>query len=405
MAAYFRFLLGHSANALSIGVQMVLVAWLAAGILYLPPQKVGWVQAAVLAPNILIILFAGALTDRFHPARILTLANALLCVVHMSAFFLLSSGGFSLITLLIYAASLGCGNSFIQAAREKLVAQLSEQHFQRNIARAGIAQQAAQGLGIAIASLTDIIGASALMLAQAVLCFVAMLAYGRALSQVNAPLRNEALGRAVSLGLRQVWRQVAVRHIVMIVGFNGFMHMGMFIVLLPLIARDRMGFSSLEFGLLQLTFTVGGVLSHWVLMRKASVRYPGQSVLFCILYAGLIGFAMSMPLTVVGLFGLVFMWGCVAGSSANLSRVVVQTLTPGEYRGRAMAAYQLALFGMAPFGALLAGYMVEHAGMTAAFRLIAWSSAALFAASLFTKRLWSVEPHTVELSEDRTERQ
>lgn len=400
MSVYFRFLLGHSANALSIGIQMVLVAWLAAGILHLPPEKVGWVQAAVLAPNLFVILFAGALSDRFHPAKILTAANAVLCGLHFGAFLLLIDNGFNLPALLLYAVLLGCSNSFIQAAREKLVAQLNEQRLQRNIARAGVAQQAAQGLGIAIASLTDLVGASSLMAGQAVLCLVAVLAYCRQLGVVPAPQQSEALTRAISQGLRQVWRQVAVRHIIVIVAFNGFMHMGMFIVLLPLIARDRMGFSSLEFGLLQLSFAVGGVLSHWVLMRKASVRYPGQSVLFCVLYAGLIGFAMSMPLTVAGLFALVFMWGCVAGSSANLSRVVVQSLTPGEFRGRAMAVYQLALFGMAPFGALLAGYLVEHGGMAAAFRLIAWSSIALFAGSLLTRHLWRVEPEKAALAEN-----
>lgn len=399
MAVNFRFMLGHSANALSIGIQVVLVAWLAAGILDLPPQKVGWVQAALLAPNLFILLFAGALTDRFHPAKILVLANAFLLIIHLGACFLLLNGGFDWVVLLIYAVLLGCNNSFIQAAREKLVAQLSEQRLQKNIARAGVVQQAAQGLGIAVASLTDLIGPSSLVAGQAALSLFALLAYSQCFSQVYAPRHKEALARAISLGLHQVWKQVAVRHIVIVVGFNGFMHMGMFIVLLPLIARDRMGFSSLEFGLLQLSFAIGAVLSHWVLLRKAAVRYPGQSVLFCLLYAGLIGFAMSMPLTVVGLFGLVFLWGCVAGSSANLSRVVVQTMTPAEYRGRAMAVYQLALFGMAPFGALLAGYLTKHGGIEAAFRLIAWSSVALFAGSLLTKRLWQVEPGSA-LSED-----
>lgn len=400
MSVYFRFLLGHSANALSIGMQMVLVAWLAVGILHLPPEKVGWVQAAVLAPNLFIILFAGALTDRFHPARILTAANVVMCTIHLGAFFLLVSDRFDLTELLVYAVLLGGSNSFIQSAREKLVAQLNEQRLQRNIARAGVVQQAAQGVGIAVASLTDFVGPASLIAGQAGLCLVAMLAYCRYLAQVYAPQQNEPLARAVGQGLQQVWQQVAVRHVVVIVAFNGFMHMGMFIVLLPLIARDRMGFSSLAFGLLQLTFTAGGFLSHWVLMRKQTVRYPGQLVLFCMLYAGLIGFAMSMPLTVAGLFGLVFMWGCVAGSSANLSRVVVQSLTPGLYRGRVMAVYQLALFGMAPFGALLAGYLVEHGGMAAAFRLIGWTSTGLFLASCFTKPLWQVEPGKSLLAED-----
>lgn len=392
MVVNSRFMLGHGANALSIGVQVVLVGWLAAGILHLPAQQVGWVQAAVLAPSLFFMLVTGALTDRFHPAKILFFTNSALFALHCAAFMLLWLEGFNLQALLSYAVLLGCGNSFVQSAREKLVAQLSESRLHKNIAIAGVVQQAAQGLGIALASLTDFVGAHTLMAAQALLCATAMLAYGGSLARVPAPMHHGALAEAIGLGVRQVWKQIAVRHIVLIVAFNGFMHMGMLIVLLPLIARDRMGFSSLEFGLLQLSFAMGGVVVHWVLMRKKVARYPGQSVLFCLLYAGCIAFALSMPLTVFGLFSLVFLWGCVAGGSANLSRLVVQSMTPAACRGRAMGVYQLALFGMAPCGALLAGYLVSHAGIHDAFRLIAWSSFALFALSFLTRDLWRVQP-------------
>jgi MFS family permease len=392
MNGYLRFLSGHSANALSIGVQMVLVAWLATGVLQLPAQQVGWVQAAVLAPNLLIILFAGALSDRMPPARILVLVNGLLCVIHLGAYLSLTNNGFSLTALLLYALLLGGSNSFIQAAREKLLAQLTDQPLQKNIARAGALQQTAQGLGIALASLTDLLGPSSLLLVQVGLCAFATVAYATTVKPVLSEPSKEPLAQAIHFGLAQAWREVAVRHVIFIVGFNGFMHMGMLIVLLPLIARDQMDFSSLEFGMLQLSFVLGGVTAHWILLRKASVSYPGQTVLFCLLYAGLIGFAMSRPVTELGLFSLVFLWGCVAGSSANLSRVVVQSMTPVEYRGRVMAVYQLALFGMAPLGALLAGYLVKHGGIESAFMLIAWSSAGLFTVSLLTKPLWAVKP-------------
>ena len=52
------FLAGHSANALSIGIQMVLVGWLAAGVLQLSAGRIAWVQAAVLLPNLVLIAAA-----------------------------------------------------------------------------------------------------------------------------------------------------------------------------------------------------------------------------------------------------------------------------------------------------------------------------------------------------------
>src|SRR5690606_11220309 len=168
-----------TANALSIGVQMVLVAWLAAGVLRLPATGIAAVQAAVLIPNLVLILFAGGLTDRHAPARILAFTNSALFLVHTTAFMLLLKGLLNGAALLIYALCLGCGNSFVQSAREKLVAQLDDQRLQRNISLAGICQYLAQALGIVLASLTDYLGAYPIVAMQAALCLLALISYSR----------------------------------------------------------------------------------------------------------------------------------------------------------------------------------------------------------------------------------
>lgn len=386
------FLTGHTANALSIGVQMVLVAWLAAGVLQLSPAGIAWVQAAVLAPNLALILFAGAMVDRHHPARILALTNTGLLLVHLVALGLLLAGLFDRISLLLYALCLGSGNSFVQSAREKLVAQLDDQRLQKNISLAGVCQYLAQAVGIAIASLMDYLGAYVIVGLQAGLCLLALTCYARLTQLVPqiAPLTGP-LAPAVGTALRRVWQQVALRHLILLVAFNGLMHLGMFLVLLPVLARDYVSFSSFEYALLQLCFTLGSVLSFWVILQRGKVRHPGQAVLFCLLYTGMIALALAAGPTLYGLFGLIFLWGVVAGASANLSRLVLQTQVPDDFRGRAMAVYQLALFGMAPLGALLAGGLVQWYGVTFTFHVLAGSSFGLFAVSLLSRALWGVQ--------------
>lgn len=399
------FLAGHSANALSIGIQMVLVGWLAAGVLQLSAGRIAWVQAAVLLPNLVLILFAGALADRHHPARILWLTNSFLTLTHGVALGLLLAGYFNAVALLAYAFFLGCGNSFVQAAREKLVAQLDDERLRQNISRAGICQYLAQALGIGLASLTDYLGAHLLILLQMGLCIAAAACYAQ-LTRKTFGLYKAAIGPlapAISAALTLIWHQVALRHLVLVVAFNGLMHLGMFLVLLPVLARDRMGFGSLGYGLLQLCFTLGSVLAFAVIWRRARVRYPGQAVLFCLLYTGTIAFALSAGPTVYGLFGLIFLWGCVAGASANLSRLVLQSSVPDHFRGRAMAVYQLALFGMAPLGALLAGGLVHWAGVRFTFEVLACASFGLFALSLLSRALWGVQPSSS--AKDVAERQ
>lgn len=401
------FLTGHSANALSIGIQMVLVGWLAAGVLHLSASHIAWVQAAVLVPNLVLILFAGALADRHPPAQLLWRVNALLVLIHSLALALLLTGRFGQGVLLFYALCLGSGNSFVQAAREKLVAQLDDRHLRQNISRAGVCQYLAQALGIGAASLTDHLGAYMLMALQAGLCFLAMVCYGRLAAgrEVLIQRPGSALTPDIGAALGLVWRQVALRHLVLVVAFNGLMHLGMFLVLLPVLARDLMGFRSLGYGLLQLCFTLGSVLAFAVIWHRTQVRYPGQAVLFCLLYTGTIALALAAGPTVYGLFGLIFLWGCVAGASANLSRLVLQSTVPDHFRGRAMAVYQLALFGMASLGALLAGGLVQLEGVQFTFKLLAGSSFGLFALSLFSRALWGVQPAAGASAKNLPERQ
>lgn len=387
------FLTGHSANSLNIGMQMVLVAWLAASVLRLPATGIAWVQAAVLVPNLILILLAGALTDRHHPARILQLTNIGLFLVHSVVLLVLLNGHFNVAALLIYAFCLGCGNSFVQAAREKLVAQLDDRRLQKNISLAGICQYLAQAIGILAASLMDVLGAELLVGIQAGLCLIALISYSLLARRTDPGTRTaEPIAPAVGAAFKLVWRLTEVRHLILLVAFNGCMHLGMFLVLLPVLARDYMRFSSLEYGLLQLCFTLGSVSAFWMLWRRPPVRYPGQSVLFCLLYTGMIGLALAAGPTLYGLFGLIFLWGCVAGASANLSRLVLQSTVADEFRGRAMSVYQLALFGMAPVGALLAGFLVQEQGVRFTFHLIAGCSFGLFALSLLSRALWSVQP-------------
>ncbi len=281
----------------------------------------------------------------------------------------------------------------MQSAREKLVAQLDSQRLQKNISLAGVCQYLAQALGIALASLTDTLGAQVIVGLQAALCLLALASYSRlAPPALPRHVTSDALAPAIGAALKRVWQQVVLRHLILLVAFNGLMHLGMFLVLLPVLARDYMAFGSLEYALLQLCFTLGSVLSFWVILQRREVRYPGQAVLFCLLYTGMIALALAAGPTLYGLFGLIFLWGTVAGASANLSRLVLQSVVPDHFRGRTMAVYQLALFGMAPLGALLAGGLVQWRGMELTFQVLAGSSFGLFVLSLLSRPLWAVQP-------------
>jgi dipeptide/tripeptide permease len=85
-------------------------------------------------------------------------------------------------------------------------------------------------------------------------------------------------------------------------------------------------------------------------MTVGSVVFPALVFLF--------SFTRSVPSSVLLL---------VAAGGANivvnnLANSIVQTLTPDSLRGRVMAIYTLAFFGLLPVGSLLAGTIASSAG-------------------------------------------
>jgi len=61
---------------------------------------------------------------------------------------------------------------------------------------------------------------------------------------------------------------------------------------------------------------------------------------------------------------------------------LIQTIVPDEYRGRVMSLYTLTFFGLAPFGALVLGYIASRIGVQDALALYAVLNGALVAGIL-----------------------
>ena len=386
MTLYHRFLTAHTCNTLHLGIQMVFVAWLAVGVLRLPPAQVGWVQCALLVPNILLLFKVGDWVDRSSPVRLLKWANALLAATHSLFLLSLSVLGLTLITLVVYAMVLGALNAVVQNARESLIGQLqAESGLQKTISTVTFIQFGGQAVGVAVAACTDWLGVERLVVLQLLLCAAAFGVYSKIRHLAQKSVSN-------AIVLSKVLRNTLLRLVVIVVAFNGFMHLGMFVVLLPLLAVNWLGYEVWHYAFLQLSFIVGSMAVSLRLMLGNHQARPGQHMVFALLYSGLIGFALAAGPTELGLYALIICWGAVAGSSANHCRVIVQHLAPEQSRGKVMAVYQMALFGTAPFGALLCGYLVQVGGINLPLKLIGYSSVGLFAVFfLLSKAVWDFQ--------------
>lgn len=394
------FLVAHGASAFATGVHQVLLAWLAIGHLHLPSQQVGWVQAAGLLPNLVFMLIAGALADRRNPVDIMAMAQGFLACCFASLALALHTESLSLPLLMVYACAVGMGNAFVQPVREKIIGELSEQSLQLKITRASFVQFLLQSAGISAAAFSEHLGLVPLVITQslvAALAAVQMLLLRAAMGETHHSLSPDpnntrlALGNLIVRGLQVIRSDSRIAQLMLLISFNGFLHMGLYLVAIPILARDSYRMTAVQYGFLQFGFVAGMLGAYLVLMRKSHIGFPGQGALFSLLYTAIAGYGLSRSPTLTGLYLLIIFWGWVAGYSSTHCRLVLQSIARPQEKGRLMSLYQLLLFGMAPLGALVTGHLLPRVPVTTLFFAMSVASVSLFVLFLFSRALWSVE--------------
>ncbi|MFD1216121.1 MFS transporter [Microbulbifer celer] len=366
------FLLGYSGTSLATGLQVVLLPWLAVSVVELPALQLGWVQASVLLPNLLFLLFGGALADRFDSARVAMLSCIGLSLCHATLAYTLWFQVPDLALLLAYGVSLGVCTAFLQPARDNLVqrsahkpeegsGKLSESRVQHMVTWMMLAQYGGQAVGMLLASRFDHWGAQPLLLIQlsvlliASMCFFSM----RHLGPAPQTRGSRNLPSALLEGFSEVKKSRAISELVALVAFNGLVHIGVFLVVLPLLAEEY-GRGASYYATLQVAFVAGTVVATVMMLRRGQGDQPGRGVLMCLLYSAGLLVAISFGPTPYGLMLLCACWGAVSAASAALGKAIVQVLAPAAVRSRIISIYQLSLFGSAAIGALAAGAVSQY---------------------------------------------
>ncbi|MCV6626115.1 MAG: MFS transporter, partial [Cellvibrionaceae bacterium] len=382
-----RYLTVVSGASLAMGIQVVLLPWLALGQLDAVAAELGWVQASVLIPSLLLMLAGGVMADRYPSARYLAALYFLLALCHLALAVVLHRQQLTLLGLIGYGLCLGALNAFIQPLRERLLASVSNSSLQRSVTWVNFFQYGLQASGVALAGQLDRFGLMPVLALQ-VLALLLAAAMCLALGQLQTKRRDMA---AWAYGVKAVWQNRVTRSLTLLVSFNGFMHIGVFVVVLPLLVRDVYGRSADFYAWLQLSFVAGTLSATVALLRRREVLRPGKGVLLCLFYAALLLFAISAGPKLEGLFLLVYIWGVLTGVSASLGRGLMQQQSPESLRGRMLSLYQLALFGSAPLGAIAAGYGAQHFGLAAVLQISGAFSLLLFCASFLFPALWRVD--------------
>jgi MFS family permease len=363
---YRLFISGQLISLIGTWMQTVAQAWLiyrltgSAALLGLIGFA-GQIPVFVLAP------LGGVIADRVNRHRVLIATQTSMMVLALLLAAVTLSARVAVWEVFTLAALLGVANAFDIPARQAFVAEMVEREDLANaIALNSSMVNGARIVGPAIAGLVvAAVGEGWCFLING-LSYVAVLA---ALLRMHvkpsgAPSSMPSAWDSIVEGFAFAWQKTPVRALLLLLGLVSLMGMP-YSVLMPIFAEEILHGGPDSYGLLMSASGVGALAAAATLTVRKSVRGLGRWVALSAAGFGvcLIGFSVSRALWLSALL-LVPAGFCMMMEMAS-SNTLIQSMVPDRLRGRVMAVYSMMFMGMAPLGALMAGFLATRLGAPA----------------------------------------
>ncbi len=365
---YRLFFAGQVVSLAGSWMQNVALAWLVLQLSRSPLAVAGLIVCR-FAPYTLLGIPAGAIVDRLDTRRLVmwTQAAAMLISIALAAVVLTDTAGLPLVYLL---AALGGVTLVLDApGRQTLTFEMvGPGELQNAVALNSGLLNASRVIGPAIAGVMIASVGIGVCFAVNALSFLAVLTALALMRTGELHPVEKTPGTSVLRGTREGLRFAAdtpeireVLTVVTLVGLVGFN----FNTLVPLLASDTLHVGARAFGLLSAAFGAGALLGALVTASLSRTSWRAFS-------AGAVGFSTLMlalaPVHDAWLAGILLaaIGACftIFAASAN---ALVQLGTPDHLRGRLVSLYLFAFVGLAPLGALFAGWLTSVGGTGLAF--------------------------------------
>jgi MFS family permease len=341
----------------------------------------GMAVALMGIPRAILILFGGALVDRYSPKRILMLTKHVNTVLLAVLALLVYTGQAHLPVVLALALGLSLASAFsIPAGTSMLPHAVAPQYL-----------QAANGMMMGLRQITMLAGPllagllfalagdgsdgprhmRGLALAFGVDCIsFAVSAWTLAKVQPRpfAPAARQPVLQSVADGLAAVWRDTMMRTCFIYWGLCACVIGGVMQVALPLLASSRLhGASAL--GLLMGAHGAGALLGM-AASGIAGKRRAGNLGMTLLLIDGIAGMLL-VPLGMITASWQGMLINVAIGVLGGFVQVAVftwiQQRVPRELLGRTMSLFMFIFMGLAPLAAVVAGWIASRVTLAALF--------------------------------------
>jgi MFS family permease len=358
------FWFGQTLSLVGTWMQTMALGWLALQ-LSNSPFLVGLVASATAWPIVGFSIFAGVLVDRGDKLRLVKIGQALLLAQAALLWWITWSGHATISWLVVLAFANGLINTLEIPARQSLMVELVGREDLReaialnssgfNLAR--IVGPAIGAAAIARLGIAWCFGLNALSYVTVLVgLYMMKMPVWRPSVAVTSPLAGAVEGIRYLRDTKVVSAMMKVVTVYSVLGVP-------YLVLMPVVARDRLLLGAGGYGLLLACVGVGGLGGALWLAAVSGSRQRGRLweqgtrayALLLILF-GLVPWPwLAYPVLLATGFAMI-----VSGALAN---GMLQSMVPDAMRGRLMAAYSFVVVGLSQaVGALIAGTLAEHYG-------------------------------------------
>jgi len=371
-------------------MQQLLVSWLLIGVLLLPANQVGPLQALIGVPGIFLMLWGGASADRADPRSLLIRAYAASPLLPLFLLAVDQVNALSVIAVSVWGLGMSVVMSFSMPAQQAILNRVSGSALQQGVSASTAVGFLVQMGGLMLAGQMDRIGLSTVLLVQAGCLAIGALAVRR-ISPVPPP---EQIGPKVSAistiaaGFRATLENRVVFQILIINFASSIFNAGAFMTVFPFIIKRVYDGDAALLAVMMTVFFAGATVSNLLMYKMMPFQQPGRLFLIMqlsrIVILLLLWIEPSWWLLVVATIG----WGVNMGFTTTLARTIVQESAAAEYRGRILSVFTLGMMGSAPIGAILLGLIIEAFGALNALIPAMALSLGLYLYGVFGTQVW-----------------
>jgi len=348
----------------------------------------GFVSFAGQIPVFLLAAVGGATADRMNRHRIIVCTQSLSMALAFALAALTLLGVVRVWHVFALAAGLGVVNAFDIPARQAfLVDMVGREDLMNAIALNSSMVNGARVVGPALA------GGVVAAVGEGWCFFLNGVSYIAVIVGLLMMKLERARGRAIARrspiadiveGFRFSGETAPSRALLVLLGIVSITAMP-YAVLMPVFADQILHGGARGLGVLMGASGVGALAGALSLAAKRDVRGLGRWVAAATLMFGIMLLLFSLSQTFWLSAALLVPVGASMMVQMAASNTLIQAMVPDALRGRVMAVYSMMFMGMAPFGALLAGWMAERVGAPAT--LAAGGVVCIVSSAVFAMRL------------------